>query len=362
MKIAILSNSSGGLYNFRRDLILRLIGDGHDVVALTPLDDRRDQLSETGIRLVGVEIDRRGMNPLRDLRYFFRCRRFFREERPDLVVTYTIKPNVYGGCACRLMRIPYAGNVTGLGTAFEGDGLLRKIVVLLNKVALRRAKCVFFENSENLRLFVDEKIIRKDRAVLLNGAGVNLAHFQYEPYPPEDKPFRFLFMGRLMREKGVEELFGAMQMLRAEGYDCTLDVLGDSEERFEDSIRQGEGQGWLRYHGRQSDVRPFIKNAHCFVLASYHEGMANVNLESAATGRPIVTSDIPGCREAVIEGKTGFLCKPKDAQSLYEAMKKMLALSNPERAEMGREGHAHMEAVFDKKKVVENTVRELYRA
>ena len=355
MKIALLANGASGLYHFRRDLILRFLADGHEVVAITPYDEMISRLKELGIKVITVEIDRRGMNPLRDLKLFSNFRKILKEEGPDLAVSYTIKPNVYGGFACRSMHIPYAANVTGLGTAFQKKGLLR-----MNKIALKKAKCVFFENSENLRLFIDYGIIKKDQAVLLSGAGVNLSHFQYEPYPPEDKPFRFLFMGRLMKEKGIEELFCAMQKLRDEGCACTLDVLGYSEEEYENKIHDYEAQGWLYNRGYQSDVRPYIKNAHCFVLPSYHEGMANVNLESAATGRPLITSNIPGCREAVIEGETGLLCEPGNPESLYRAMKKRLALSSLERAEMGRKGRKHMEAIFDKKKVVEDTVKKLY--
>ena len=288
MKIAMIANSSSGLYNFRKDLILRLNADGNNVVAITPLENRVDQLKGLNIRLVETKIDRRGLNPFHDLSLFFQYVQILRKEKPDQVITYTIKPNIYGGIACRLLRIPYAGNITGLGTAFEGKGMLRKVATLLNKIALKKAKCVFFENSESLGLFVGERILRKDQAVLLNGAGVNLEHFSYQPYP-KDEGVHFLFMGRVMKEKGVEELFSAMQRLIAEGENCSLDLLGSFEEKYEEQIRKHEKDGWLNYHGYQSDVRPFIAKSHCFVLPSYHEGMANTNLESAASGRPVIT-------------------------------------------------------------------------
>lgn len=360
MKIALIANSSSGIYNFRKDLILRMIADGHEVIALTPLEGRVDQLEVLGVRLINTEIDRRGLNPLHDISLYRQYRKILKKEKPDLAVTYTIKPNVYGGVACRMSRIPYAGNITGLGTAFEGTGLIRKVVTVLNKVALKKSKCVFFENAENRDLFVNEGIIRKEQAVLLNGAGVNLEHFSYQPYPKEDKGIRFLFMGRVMREKGVDELFSAMQRLRADGEECTLDLLGSFEEKYEERIKQYEKDGWLRFHGYQTDVRPFIADSHCFVLPSYHEGMANTNLESAATGRPVITSNISGCKEAVMDGVSGYLCEVKNADDLYTKMKRFLALPHKEREEMGKAGRKHMEDVFDKVKVVNKTIGNLY--
>ena len=360
MKIAMIINSSSGLYNFRKDLILRMIADGHEVIALTPIEERADQLEALGVKLINTVIDRRGLNPLHDLSLFRQYRRILKKVKPDIAVTYTIKPNVYGGVACRITGITYAGNITGLGTAFESTGMLRKVATLMNKVALKKAKCVFFENSENRDLFINEGIIGKNQAVLLNGAGVNLEQFSYKPYPDDMNGIRFLFMGRVMKEKGIEELFAAMQRLKAEGFDCSLDVLGSFEEKYEEEIKQFERDGWLRFHGYQSDVRPFIADSHCFVLPSYHEGMANTNLESAATGRPVITSNIPGCREAVVDGKSGFLCLVRDADDLYSKMKKFLSLPLQDRERMGQAGRKHMEDVFDKKKVVAKTVSKLY--
>lgn len=360
MKIAMIINSSSGLFNFRKDLILRMIADGNEVIALTSLEERTDQLIELGVRLIDTKIDRRGLNPLHDFSLFRQYKRILKKENPDIAVTYTIKPNVYGGVACRICGIKYAGNITGLGTAFESTGLLRKVATIMNKVALKKAKCVFFENAENRDLFVNEGIIKRKQAVLLNGAGVNLEQFSYKPYPKDKADIRFLFMGRVMKEKGIEELFGAMQRLRADGERCSLDVLGSFEEKYEDQIKQYEKNGWLRFHGYQSDVRPFIENTHCFVLPSYHEGMANTNLESAATGRPVITSNISGCKEAVIDRVSGFLCGVKDANDLYEKMKQFIALSHDEKEQMGKASRKHMEDVFDKKKVVAETVKHIY--
>lgn len=357
MKILILANFDVGLYQFRRELIEKLLEE-HQVLLSLPDGDLVRPLEAMGCRFFDTPMDRRGINPATDMQLFMRYRKLLRWEKPDLVITYTIKPNVYGGMVCRLLRIPYAANITGLGTAFQSQGMLRKLVTFLYRTALKKAKVVFFENSGNRQVFLDENIVAEEKTCLLSGAGVNLEHYAYVPYP-EAGTTRFLFVGRVMKEKGIEELFAAMERLRSEGADCCLDVLGGYEENYAETIRRCEEQGWLHYHGYVTDVRPYIERAHCFVLPSYHEGMANTNLECAAMGRPVITSNIPGCKEAVHEGVSGLLCEPKDSDSLYEAMKRFLNLPPETRAQMGRAGRAHMEAVFDKKKVVMETVKEL---
>lgn len=355
MKILILANNDVGLYQFRRELIDALLQD-HDVTISLPYGALVEPLRERGCRFIDTPVDRRGIDPLTDLKLLLRYRKMLKQERPELVITYTIKPNIYGGLACRMGKVPYAVNITGLGTAFQKQGMLRKLVVSLYKIALKKAKVVFFENAGNRQLFLDEKIVPAEKCCLLSGAGVNLEHYPYAPYPAG--PVRFLFVGRVMKEKGIGELFAAMERLHVEGADCVLDLLGLHEEDYEDQIRRGQEQGWLQYHGYQKDVRPFIEKAHCFVLPSYHEGMANTNLECAAMGRPLITTDIPGCREAVTEG-SGMLCRPQDVDSLYEAMKRFLRLSAEEREAMGRQGRRHMEEMFDKKRVIENTMKGL---
>ena len=194
----------------------------------------------------------------------------------------------------------------------------------------------------------------------LNGAGVNLKHYQVAEYPKEEGEIRFLFIGRVMKEKGIEELFSAMQMLKKDGIDCTLDVLGDYEEDYKDKIEQYSSEGWLHYYGYQKDVRPYIAATHCFVLPSWHEGMANTNLECAAMGRPVITSNIHGCLEAVEDGRTGFLCERKNIEDLYRVMKVFSKLSYEEKKQMGLSGRERMETLFDKRMIVEKTVAELY--
>lgn len=359
MKILILTNNSDGLFGFRHELIEKLVNDNHIIIISTPDNGFFDRLSMMGCHIIETPVDRRGINPLTDFRLLLQYRSLIRREKPDFVITYTIKPNIYGGMVCRFLRVPYAVNITGLGTAFQKRGVLRTLVTVLYRMGLKRAKVVFFENEDNLRLLVEERIVSAGQTCLLPGAGVNLDDFRLLPYPEDSGATRFLFMGRVMREKGVDQLFAAMERLHSEGFSCTLDVLGNYEEDYADAMARWETAGWLRYHGYQTDVRPYIANCHCFVLPSWHEGMANTNLEAAASGRPVITSDIPGCREAVEDGVSGFLCKPQNAESLYQAMKRFLTLSQPQRQAMGQAGRKRMEAVFDKRAVVQATISRL---
>lgn len=359
-KIVMIGNNSGGMYDFRHELIAELLRNEYDVTALTPFDSNVDDLKKLGIQLIETPINRRGINPIEDLKLFRLYKGLLKEQQPDLVITYTIKPNVYGGFACRLLKIPYVANITGLGTAFQREDMLKKLVTLMYKVGLKKAKTVFFENIENRQIFIDNHIIKKEQACLLNGAGVNLEHYQVAEYPADTDSTRFLFIGRVMQEKGIDELFEAMRKLRQDGVNCSLDILGGYEEDYQATIEQYEAEGWLHYHGYQEDVRPFIANCHCFVLPSWHEGMANTNLECAASGRPVITSDIHGCLEAVEDGVTGFLCERQNTDSLYEVMKKFTELSFEQRQDMGLAGHKRMEDAFDKKKVVERTLIKLF--
>ena len=357
MRVMILANLDVGLYQFRKELIEELLKENEVIISL-PYGELVEPLKKMGCKFIDTPVDRRGINPVTDLKLFNEYRRLLKQEKPDLVITYTIKPNVYGGLACRLAHIPYAVNITGLGTAFENGGMLKRIVTVMNKVACKKAKVVFFENEENRQVFIREKIVKESQTHRLNGAGVNLDKYQVTEYPKGEK-IKFLFMGRVMAEKGIDELFEAMKKMIADGINCELDVLGGYEEDYKEKIQEYEDEGWLHYHGYQKDVRPFIETCHCFVLPSWHEGMANTNLESAASGRPVITSNIPGCMEAVVDGKTGFLCERKNADDLYKVMKKFTELSFEERKAMGLAGRKRMEDVFDKKKVVKTTIQAL---
>lgn len=358
MQILILANHSGGLYDFRKDLIAELKTHASVAVAV-PHNDRWDELNGLADRVIELPVDRRGMNPLHDGKLFSQYRAILGEIKPDLVLTYTIKPNIYGGLACRMAHIPYAVNITGLGSAIENGGWLKKFVLALYRPALKGARVVFFENAGNRDTLAATGVVPKGRDVVLHGAGVNLEDYPCQPYP-QAGPVRFLFVGRVMHEKGVDELFAATKRMKQQyGEQVEFHMVGSFEEAYKPVMDQLELAGVVKYHGYQSDMKPFYAMAGCVVLPSYHEGMSNVLLEAAASGRPLITSDIPGCREAVENGVSGYLCPAKDADALYEAMRRFAALSVEQRSQMGRCGRERMEQQFSKTAVVAETIKQL---
>lgn len=357
-QILILANHSGGLYDFRKDLIAELKKYAN-ITAAVPHNDRWEELCELADHVIELPVDRRGMNPVRDAKLFRQYRAMLKKVRPDLVLTYTIKPNIYGGLACWMARIPYAVNITGLGSAIENGGWLRRFVLALYKPALKGARVVFFENAGNRDTLVSAGVVPEGRDVVLNGAGVNLEDYPYQPYPQEG-PVRFLFVGRVMHEKGVDKLFAAAKRMKQEfGDGVEFHIVGSFEEAYKPVMDELEQSGVVRYHGYQPDMKPFYAMASCVVLPSYHEGMSNVLLEAAASGRPLITSDIPGCREAVEDGVSGYLCPAKDADALYAAMRRFAELPLAERAELGRRGRERMEQRFSKAAVVAETIKHL---
>ena len=358
-RILVLANNDVGLYRFRKDLLAALLRAGHEVYISLPDGGFISGLVQLGCRFLDTPIDRRGMNPLHDSKLFHQYRAILKEVKPDLVLTYTIKPNIYGGLACRMAHIPYAVNITGLGSAIENGGWLKKFVLALYKPALKGARAVFFENAGNRDTLTATGVVPKGRDVVLNGAGVNLEDYPYQSYPQEGA-VRLLFVGRVMHEKGVDELFAAAKRMKQEyGDSVEFHIVGSFEEGYKPLMDELEKAGVVKYHGYQSDMKRFYAMASCVVLPSYHEGMSNVLLEAAASGRPLITSDIPGCREAVEDGVSGYLCPAKDADALHEAMRRFVELPESWRGEMGRRGRERMEQRFSKTAVVAETIKHL---
>ena len=358
-RILVLANNDVGLYRFRKDLLAALLGAGHEVYISLPNGGFISELVQLGCRFIDTPIERRGMNPIHDSKLFRQYRAMLKEVKPDLVLTYTIKPNIYGGLACRMAHIPYAVNITGLGSAIENGGWLKKFVLALYKPALKGARVVFFENAGNRDTLEATGVVPKGRDVVLNGAGVNLEDYPYQSYPQEGA-VRFLFVGRVMHEKGVDELFAAAKRMKQEyGDGVEFHIVGSFEEGYKPLMDELEKAGVVKYHGYQSDMKRFYAMASCVVLPSYHEGMSNVLLEAAASGRPLITSDIPGCREAAEDGVSGYLCPARDADALCEAMRRFVELPENWRGEMGRRGRARMEQRFSKTAVVAETIKRL---
>jgi len=358
-KILIITNHSYMLYRFRLELIQALMKN-YEVVLSMPFVGHEEDFQAMGLKCIKTDLDRRSMNPAKDMKLFFTYRKILKQEKPDMVITYSIKPNIYGGLACSMAGIPYCSNVQGLGTAFQRKGLAQ-FVTALYKSALRKARVVFFENEGNAREFIDRNIVQQERITILHGAGINLEAYPEVKYP-DNEAVHFLYLGRIMKEKGIDELFAAMRQLHGElGDRVVLDLVGFfDDDYYKEQVDQLVADGIAVFHGFQTEPRPYYAAADCVVLASYHEGMSNVLLESAATGRPVITSDIYGCKEAVDADVTGLLCNVKDTDSLYEQMMRMAQMTKAERQAMGDAGRAKMEREFEKTLVVNKTMEAIF--
>lgn len=356
-KILIITNHSYMLYQFRKELIQKLLKE-HEVVLVMPFVGHVEDFKQMGCRCISMDVDRRGMNPMTDLKLYKAYHAILKKEHPDLVITYSIKPNIYGGMACQKLKIPYCVNVQGLGTAFENKKLAW-FVSMLYRYALKKAKVVFFENYGNANVFLKRKIIHEDKICVLNGAGVNLEQYTYQEYP-KDLSIHFIFIGRIMKEKGIDEILETARKMKEKYQNkVVFDLVGFFEDEYKDIVEQMNKEGIIVYHGFQQDVKPFLKEAHCLLLPSYHEGMANTILEASSMGRPVIVSNIPGCQEGVIDQESGYLVKVKDSQDLYEKVEKFYCLSYEKKRQMGMSARKLMEEKFDKKKVVEITYKEL---
>lgn len=351
--LVFVSNSFGSLYNFRQELIWQM-AEQYRVVIVTPMNDEDYALYETwkarGIFLEETFLSRRGKNPLQEGKLIQQYRRLLERIKPDLVITYTIKPNIYAGMACHRLGIPFFANITGLGSAFQGNGILRLLSAFLYRKSLKNAEVVFMQNKEIESVF-HKYGIRGKKMILVPGSGINLEKFRVLPYP-EENVNRFLYIARIMKEKGAEEFFYAAEQLKIRYPKACFDVVGFCEETYEEKLKDLETRGVIKYHGWQTDVRMFLQKAGCVVQPSYHEGLSNVCLEAAAAGRPLLVSDIPGCRETVNEGLSGFVFPPGDKTALLDCMERFCRLDYAEKTAMGVEGRKKMEKEFDRKKVV----------
>ena len=357
-KILILANSASGLYDFRNELLLRLLKEGYEVHISLPDEDKVPELAAEGCRVYHTPLDRRGMNPVRDMKLMRAYDRLLAQIKPDVVLTYTIKPNIYGNLCCRRRHIPYLVNITGLGSVFENGGMVQKLVVFLYRMALKSASCIFFQNEMNREIF-EKYGIRGKKSRLVSGSGVNLERHCAEEYPAQTEPVRFLYVGRLMKEKGIEELLYAARAMKQEYPDVIFELVGYYEDDYKSIIEQYEKEGIVTLTGYQKIMHPYYQKAWAVLMPSYHEGMSNVVLEASATARPVLASDLPGCREGYDEGITGFGYPARDKEALLAALRKFMALSYEEKKQMGLNARTKMEREFDRQQVVNAYIEEI---
>lgn len=358
-KVVIALNTAWNLVNFRAGLIRALVLDGYEVVAVAPHDEYASRLEELGCRFVALPMDNKGTHPGRDLLLFFRFLKLLSHEKPDVFLGYTIKPNIYGSLAAHTLGIPVVNNIAGLGTVFIRDTWLTRLVRLLYKTALKRSQYIFFQNDEDMGMFVSLGLVEQYKVGRLPGSGIDLTKFCYSPMSPlVDRPFRFLLVARLLWDKGVGEYVEAARLVKMKYPMVTFQILGFLDVQNRTAVTGAQMDAWVsegvvEYLGVADDVRSFMVAADCIVLPSYREGVPRSLLEAAAIGRPIVATDAIGCRDAVNEGVTGFLCKVRDAHDLSDKMVRMLDLSSVELENMGLAGRAKMEQEFDEKIVID---------
>ncbi|QAT41900.1 glycosyltransferase family 4 protein [Aminipila luticellarii] len=350
-RILLIGNNDGGLYLFRIELIEELISLGYEVHFTVPYGEKVPLLIDCGAIYHQIDMNRRGMNIKEDFILMCNYRKLFKMVKPQVILTYTIKPNIYAGLVAKVLRIPCIATITGLGTSMQGQGKKTNFIKILYKYGLKGASYIFFQNEENKNFFINNKLIEAGKALRVNGSGVNTEKFR--PKRCKHDGINILYISRIMKDKGIREYLEAARVLKPTYNFVNFQILGFyDEEILKNQINDLVSEGSVSYLGVSLDTRIEMEEADCIVLPSYHEGMSNVLLEGAAFGLPLITSNIHGCKEAVDEGVTGFLCEPRDAQSLIESIKSFLLLAPESRKKMGDAGREKMIKEFDRKLVV----------
>lgn len=365
MIVCVVANSAWNLVNFRLGLIRALIAQGHTVHILVPDGPETAQMRDAGGQVHLVSMDCKGTHPLHDGWLCWQLLRQYRRLRPDVIVHYTIKPVIYGSLAARCLGIPVLNAITGLGTAFLSDGWLQRLVRKLYKLALPASPTVMFENPDDLALFVDGGLLQQRQAVQVPGPGIDVTHFTPCPLPDAHGAAPvFLLVGRMLRDKGVVEFVEAARQVRQVfpaarfallGFLGVENISAITQEQMDEWVAEGDVEYW----GSTSDVRPMVAKADCIVLPSYREGMPRTLLEASAMGRPLVATDVPGCREVVQEGINGVLCQAKDAISLAQAMLRIAQLNPARRQALGLAGRQRVEDLFAEHHVINCYLRAI---
>ncbi|EMF0141491.1 glycosyltransferase family 4 protein [Enterococcus hirae] len=355
-RIAIIGNHDVGLYNFRKELITELIQNGYELTILCPNGDKISKLKDLGCKFIPIDIARHGTNPITDIKLLTKYRKELKKINPGSVLTYTIKPNIYGGFAAASLKIPFFANITGLGSAIQTPGLIQHISIVLYRFSLRKAHVVFFQNAENMNFIMNK--ISGINGKLLPGSGVNVNDFTLLSQSSNEK-FIFLFLARVMKDKGIDEFLLAAEHFHAIRNDIEFHIAGFYDGDYESIIKEKMDSGLIIYHGQVNDVKELFKQVNCVVLPSYHEGMSNVLLEASASGIPVIASDIPGCREIIDDGKSGFVFESKNAKALIKAMNKIISLTPNQLREMGLSGRRKVVKEFDRNIVVSEYMKKI---
>ncbi len=360
-KIALLANDTTYVYNLRLSIIKELLKNDYEVYIIAEILNFEEELKKLNCQIINIDIGRHGTNPFSDLILIGKYKKILKSINPDIVISYNIKPNVYGGMACKKLNARFMPNITGLGTALEYPGLMQKITVFLNRVGLKKAEVVFFQNQENMDFFKKNRILsKKTKTILLPGSGVDLEKHELLDYPNNDIT-NFLFVARIMKDKGIDIFLEVAKKIKERYPNTEFNICGYcDDEKYIEILKKYEKEGIIKYHGEQKNMKPFFENCHAIIHPSYYpEGMSNVLLEAAAHGRPIICTNRSGCRETVDDGKSGFVVPTKDAKSILYATEKIINMSNEERRQMGLNGRKKIEKEFDRRFVVDKYMKSI---
>ncbi|MBE9387810.1 glycosyltransferase family 4 protein [Vagococcus salmoninarum] len=352
-KIAILANDAASVINFRKELIESFLEQGHEVHLCLPYGDELDSLIEKGCKFHSITLKRRGKNLLSDIKLYAELKHLIGEIKPSIVLTYTIKLNLYGSLAASKFKVPVIMNITGLGSSFQQNNLLRKLLVKMYKLASRKVAYILFQNEENLNFFQNENIVAQKKMKLISGSGVNISTHQYQEYKKEQlQEKKFIFVGRIMEEKGVLEFLEvAKRFQREEKTGISFHLYGKKEDNSINEVNKMVKEGAVRYHGPVSNINEVMKESYALVLPSYHEGMSNVLLENAALGRIGMASDIAGCHEIVEHRKTGFLFEMKNTEQMYNIILEVSRFNLETANKVGKAARLKVERDFDRENI-----------
>jgi len=361
MKIAIVVNTSWNIYNFRLSLTKALLKEGHTIYAIAPFDSYSKLLEEKGCVYKEIKMDNKGTNPLKDIYLIYNLYKAYKNIKPDIILHYTIKPNIYGSIAAKMIGIPVINNVSGLGTVFLHNTISSQIAIQLYRLAFRYPKKVFFQNKDDKKLFIEKKLIKEEITDLVPGSGVDTVKFSPLPFR-RNKTFRFLLIARLLYDKGIIEYYQAAKKIKKE-HEAEFFLMGSPDQSALgiplSLVMEWDKENTIKYLPFSENVAEAIHEADCIVLPSYREGAPKTLLEAAACGKPLLATDVPGCREVVEDSVNGYLCKVKDAQELADKMVKMID-QNPEKLKrMGEESRKIAIEKFDERIVIEKYLKAI---
>lgn len=365
--VAIFTNNDDDIYCFRKELIESIIDAGYDVLISCPYGEKFELMQHIEYIYDNPDIDRRGTNIVADGKLFIHYLKLLKKYKPGVVLTYTAKPNVYCGLAAHLLKIPVIANVTGFGSVLKKGGFVQKLIMHLFRFSYRRSKCVMFQNDTNMKLAIESGMVKGD-ARLIPGSGVNTERFPLQEYPAGGngiigEKVVFNYVGRILEDKGVEDYIAAAKIIKKKYPETEFNMLGfieETEAHYNEDLKNLEEKGIIKFHGSQKDTKPFIKKSHAIIHPStYGEGMSNVLLESGSSGRPIISTDNPGCRETFIDGETGFMYHGGNVDELVGNIEKFLAMPNEKREEMGRKGRNYIKENFSRNIVIHEYLNKI---